>query len=97
MNRLRVSFHRIAFGMTVVMAVSIAGASSDADNHGVAEVLSKDLYRLTSSVSVLTNGCTQEGGKVRIDRRAEKIIFIDDASAECRIETWVAPVSAELL
>ena len=89
---------KLAAVATVFTAMSIASASVDADDHSQAEALSIDHYRLSSSVSVLTSGCREESGRVRVDRRNQRILFLDDNDdvSACAIETWVAPVTSEL-
>ncbi len=89
----------MASAATVITAMLIASASVDADDHSQAEALSNDHYRLSSSVSVLTSGCKEEGGRVRVDRRNKRILFLDETAdpAECAIETWVVPAPLEVL
>ena len=98
MNTLRIALQKLASIATVFTAMAIASASVDADDHSQAEALSIDHYRLSASVSVLTAGCKEESGPVRVDRRNQRILFLgDDANVSpCAIETWVAPTTSGL-
>ena len=83
---------RPSFGLLLATTLVLASGTVDADRHTNAEAIAPDLYRLSSTVSVLTHGCAAEGGDVRVDRRNQKLIFLtEDRVEECTIETWVAP------
>lgn len=85
---------RPLFGLFLAATLVIAGGTVDSDRHTNAEAIAPDLYRLSSTISVLTRGCVAEGGDVRVDRRNQKLIFLTEGNVEeCNIETWVAPTA----